>query len=147
MSEIRSLFGDTARADGRAVANASDLEVGRGVAQGRGRSPLSLTVNGQIHAMVVEPRMTLDALREEPALTARKKGCDRGERGACTVHAEGRRVLSCMSLAVMQEGKRITTIKDWSGTASSARSRRSSSSTTVSNAGSARPGRSCRASR
>jgi xanthine dehydrogenase YagT iron-sulfur-binding subunit len=108
---------------------------------------LSLTVNGQIRTMVVEPRMTLDALREEPALTATKKGCDRGERGACTVHVEGRRVLSCMSLAVMHEGKRITTIKDWSGTASSARSRRRSSSTTVSNAGSVRPGRSCRASR
>jgi hypothetical protein len=98
--------------------------------------------------MVVEPRMTLlDALREELALTATKKGCDRGECGACTVHVEGCRVLSCMTLALMQEGKRITTIKDWSGTASSARFRRRSSSTTVSNAGSVRPARSCRASR
>jgi hypothetical protein len=68
MSEIRSVFGDTARADGRAVAKASDLEVGRGIAQGMGRSPFSLTVNGQIRTMVVEPRMTLlDALRRAGA--------------------------------------------------------------------------------
>src|SRR5260370_23243332 len=94
MSEIGSVLGVTARADGRAVAKASDLEVERGVTQGVGRSPLSLTVNGQIRTMVVEPRMTLlDALREELALTATKKGCDRGECGACTVHVEGRRVL------------------------------------------------------
>jgi xanthine dehydrogenase YagT iron-sulfur-binding subunit len=53
----------------------------------------------------------LDALREELALTGPKKGCDRGECGACTVHIEGRRVLSCMTLAAMQEGRRITTIE------------------------------------
>jgi hypothetical protein len=74
MSEIGSVFGDTARADGRAVAKASDLEVGREVAQGVGRSPLSLTVNGQIRTMVVEPPMTmLDALREELALTITRR--------------------------------------------------------------------------
>jgi xanthine dehydrogenase YagT iron-sulfur-binding subunit len=61
---------------------------------------------------MVEPRMTLlDALREELALTGTKKGCDRGECGACTVHIDGRRVLSCMTLAAMQVGKRITTIE------------------------------------
>src|SRR6266404_568956 len=76
------------------------------------RRPVSLTVNGQLRTIAVEPRMTLlDALREELALTGTKKGCDRGECGACTVHVEGRRVLSCMMLAVMQEGKRITTIE------------------------------------
>jgi xanthine dehydrogenase YagT iron-sulfur-binding subunit len=53
----------------------------------------------------------LDALREELALTGTKKGCDRGECGACTVHVDGRRVLSCMTLAAMQGGKRITTIE------------------------------------
>jgi xanthine dehydrogenase YagT iron-sulfur-binding subunit len=73
---------------------------------------VSLTVNDQVHRIVVEPRTTLlDALREELALTGTKKGCDRGECGACTVHVEGRRVLSCMTLAAMQDGKRITTIE------------------------------------
>jgi xanthine dehydrogenase YagT iron-sulfur-binding subunit len=73
---------------------------------------VSLTVNGEARALTVDPRMTLvDALREELALTGTKKGCDRGECGACTVHVDGRRVLSCMTLAAMQDGKRITTIE------------------------------------
>ena len=62
--------------------------------------------------MRLEPRTTLlDALRDGVGLTGTKKGCDRGECGACTVHIEGRRVLSCMTLAAMQDGKRITTIE------------------------------------
>lgn len=73
---------------------------------------VKVTVNGKPERLTVEPRMTLlDALREELALTGPKKGCDRGECGACTVHIEGRRVLSCMTLAAMQEGRRITTIE------------------------------------
>jgi xanthine dehydrogenase YagT iron-sulfur-binding subunit len=73
---------------------------------------VNVSVNGHARTIVVEPRMTLlDALREELALTGTKKGCDRGECGACTVLVEGRRVLSCMTLAVMQERKRITTIE------------------------------------
>jgi xanthine dehydrogenase YagT iron-sulfur-binding subunit len=79
---------------------------------GSERMSINLTVNGQLRTIMVEPRMTLlDALREELALTGTKKGCDRGECGACTVHVDGRRVLSCMTLAVMQHGKRITTIE------------------------------------
>jgi len=71
-----------------------------------------LTVNGEVHSIVVEPRMTLlDALRDEMALTGTKKACDRGECGACTVLVDGRRILSCMSLAAMQAGKHITTIE------------------------------------
>ena len=74
--------------------------------------PVSLTVNSEVRTIVVEPRMTLlDALRNELGLTGTKKACDRGECGACTVHIDGRRVLSCMTLAAMQEGKRITTIE------------------------------------
>lgn len=73
---------------------------------------VTLTVNGQSRAMTIEPRTTLlDALRETLALTGTKKACDRGECGACTVLIDGRRVLSCMTLAAMQEGKRITTIE------------------------------------
>jgi xanthine dehydrogenase YagT iron-sulfur-binding subunit len=73
---------------------------------------VTLTINGLARTLAVEPRMTLlDALREELALTGTKKGCDRGECGACTVHIEGRRVLSCMTLAAMQHGRQITTIE------------------------------------
>src|SRR5437667_10245825 len=76
------------------------------------RVSMTVVVNEQARSMSVEPRTTLlDALREELHLTGTKKACDRGECGACTVHVDGRRVLSCMTLAAMQEGKRITTIE------------------------------------
>src|SRR6266567_5924903 len=76
------------------------------------RVSTTVVVNEQVRSMSVEPRTTLlDALREELHLTGTKKACDRGECGACTVFVEGRRVLSCMALALMQEGKRITTIE------------------------------------
>src|SRR5256886_6888367 len=76
------------------------------------RVPVSMTVNGRVRSMTVEPRTTLlDALRDELALTGPKKSCDRGECGACTVHVEGRRVLSCMTLAAMHDGQAITTIE------------------------------------
>jgi xanthine dehydrogenase YagT iron-sulfur-binding subunit len=74
--------------------------------------PVSLKVNAEARTITVEPRTTLlDALRENLGLTGTKKACDRGECGACTVHIDGRRVLSCMTLAAMQEGKQITTIE------------------------------------
>jgi xanthine dehydrogenase YagT iron-sulfur-binding subunit len=74
--------------------------------------PVNLTVNGLARTITVEPSMTLlDALREKLALTGAKKACDRGECGACTVHIDGRRILSCMTLAAMQEGKKIITIE------------------------------------
>ena len=73
---------------------------------------LSLKINGKSHQLTLEPRVTLlDLLREQLGLTGTKKGCDVGQCGACTVHVNGKRVLSCLSLAVMQEGKEITTIE------------------------------------
>jgi xanthine dehydrogenase YagT iron-sulfur-binding subunit len=74
--------------------------------------PLSIGINGINHKLSIEPRVTLlDLLREQLALPGTKKGCDHGQCGACTVHVDGRRVLSCMSLAVMLEGKQVTTIE------------------------------------
>jgi xanthine dehydrogenase YagT iron-sulfur-binding subunit len=74
--------------------------------------PVTLTVNGTKHTIGIEPRVTLlDALREVIGLTGTKKGCDRGECGACTVHADGRRINACMTLAVMAEGTEITTVE------------------------------------
>src|SRR5215471_9742115 len=70
-----------------------------------GAVAVTLRINGQDHALRVDPRTTLlDCLRETVALTGTKKGCDHGQCGACTVHVNGRRVNSCLTLAVMQEG-------------------------------------------
>jgi xanthine dehydrogenase YagT iron-sulfur-binding subunit len=74
--------------------------------------PLTLTINGREYALLVEPRVTLlDALREYAGLTGTKKGCDRGQCGACTVLADGRRINACLTLAVMHDGESITTVE------------------------------------
>jgi xanthine dehydrogenase YagT iron-sulfur-binding subunit len=74
--------------------------------------PISLTVNGKSRALVLEPRVTLlDALRERLGLTGTKKGCDQGTCGACTVLLDGKRVNACLTLAIMAQGRAITTIE------------------------------------
>jgi xanthine dehydrogenase YagT iron-sulfur-binding subunit len=75
-------------------------------------STVGLDVNGIRRELELDPRTTLlDALREHLHLTGTKKGCDHGQCGACTVIVNGRRINSCLSLAVMHEGDRITTIE------------------------------------
>jgi xanthine dehydrogenase YagT iron-sulfur-binding subunit len=79
---------------------------------GAGAVPVTLRVNGKEHRVRVDPRTTLlDCLRDTLLLTGTKKGCDHGQCGACTVHVNGRRVNSCLSLALMHEGEEITTIE------------------------------------
>jgi xanthine dehydrogenase YagT iron-sulfur-binding subunit len=77
-----------------------------------GAIPVSLRVNGREYELQLDPRTTLlDCLRESISLTGTKKGCDHGQCGACTVHVNGRRVNSCLTLAAMHQGDEITTIE------------------------------------
>jgi len=70
------------------------------------------TVNGAVLSLSLDPRSSLlDVLREQLALTGTKKGCDHGQCGACTVHLDGRSVVSCLTLAVQADGRRVTTIE------------------------------------
>ncbi|HET6977247.1 MAG TPA: 2Fe-2S iron-sulfur cluster-binding protein [Pyrinomonadaceae bacterium] len=92
-----------------AEANAALPSAGPGI---EGAVPITLRINGKDHELRIDPRTTLlDCIRETVALTGTKKGCDHGQCGACTVHVNGRRVNSCLTLALMNDGKEITTIE------------------------------------
>jgi xanthine dehydrogenase YagT iron-sulfur-binding subunit len=86
---------------GRAEKSADDIAV-----------PITLRINGKELSLRIDPRTTLlDCIRETVELTGTKKGCDHGQCGACTIHVNGRRVLSCLSLALAHDGKDITTLE------------------------------------
>ena len=75
-------------------------------------SEIALTVNGDVRRLELDPRTSLlDALRETLDLTGTKKGCDQGACGACTILLDGKRVVSCLTLAVMHDGAEVTTIE------------------------------------
>jgi xanthine dehydrogenase YagT iron-sulfur-binding subunit len=111
----RHLLAGTAAAAGIAVAPAIAQEPQpspRTSARMTPTMPVSFTVNGEKRSLTLDPRVTLlDALREHLHMTGSKKGCDHGQCGACTVIVDGRRINSCLSLAVMHEGDEITTIE------------------------------------
>ena len=91
---------------------AQTAAAGAAVSAVEGAVPITLRINSTDHSIRIDPRTTLlDCLRETLALTGTKKGCDHGQCGACTVHVNGTRVLSCLNLAVMHDGHEITTIE------------------------------------
>jgi xanthine dehydrogenase YagT iron-sulfur-binding subunit len=82
------------------------------LAESKDAIPVTLTVNGKKHDLRIDPRTSLlDCLREHLHLTGSKKGCDHGQCGACTVHVNGKRQLSCLAFAALHEGDEITTIE------------------------------------
>ena len=116
----RNFLGRSLTAAGAAIAAPSLLKASQGhnnqasainLSSDRATT-LDLVINGQVHTLNVEPRVTLlDALRENLGFTGSKKGCDHGQCGACTVLIDDQRIYSCLTLAVMQDGKEITTIE------------------------------------
>jgi len=105
----RGFLGGAAAAS---VAGTVTVAPGRAWADTAPSDRIRLSVNGKAYEIDADPTVTLlDALRERLGLTGTKKGCDRGQCGACTVHVDGRRVVSCLTLAVACAGKKVVTIE------------------------------------
>src|SRR6476620_5512713 len=108
-----AMLGQTVMAHAAEVAELSGAPPDRSESfEIQGAIPIALTINGTARTLAIDPRTTLlDCLRETVALTGTKKGCDHGQCGACTVHVNGQRVNSCLSLALLHDGAEITTIE------------------------------------
>ena len=109
----RREFVGVAVAGGAAAVLPADGKAGQsGSREVAPRLPCTLTINNQQHVLQIDPRTTLlDLLRENLQLTGTKKGCDHGQCGACTVLVNGKRINSCLALAIMQDGQHVTTIE------------------------------------
>ena len=111
----RTFMMTTAAGAGAAASAATGTAAETGSAvppSGAGSQETRVTINGKPHQLKLEPRASLlDVLREQLGLTGAKKGCDHGQCGACTVHVDGRRVASCLTLAVKTDGCAVTTIE------------------------------------
>lgn len=102
---VAPLFGEAARKDAAAKTAADPNAI-----------PVALEVNGKTYHLKLDPRTTLlDALREHLDITGPKKGCDQGACGACTVLVDGHRINSCLTLAAMNSGRKITTVEGLAG--------------------------------
>ena len=116
----RTFMMTTAASAGAAASAATGTAAETGSAappSGAGSQETRVTINGTPHQLKLEPRASLlDVLREQLGLTGAKKGCDHGQCGACTVHVDGRRVASCLTLAVKTDGCAVTTIEGIKGT-------------------------------
>jgi len=107
-----SVMAACAPAHAASSAGQSGPEAARRNSASEGAVPITLRINGKEHPLRIDPRTTLlDCIRETVALTGAKKGCDHGQCGACTVHVNGRRVVSCLTLALLLDGEEITTIE------------------------------------
>lgn len=94
------------------VLKAAESKLDEKIAWALEKLTVNLEINKTKYTLALEPRVTLlDLLREQLSLTGTKKGCDHGQCGACTVLVDGQRINSCLTLAIMQEGKKITTIE------------------------------------
>jgi len=108
----RAVLGGSAAACAAPVVAAPALARTKAPTKDVGTLPVTLKVNGKDMHLNLDPRTTLlDALREHLRLTGTKKGCDHGQCGACTVIVDGRRINSCLTLAVMHEGSEVNTVE------------------------------------